>query len=193
MIIACGEALIDFLPRTDNEGAAVYRPFGGGSVFNVAIALGRLGAPTGFFSGLSTDFFGAMLKQSLQDSHVDVSFCKITDRPSTLAFVSLSDGQARYAFFDEGTAGRMLAAADLPALPQTVTALHFGSISLTAEPCGTAYETFMQNEKSVARHFTRSKHPAEPDQESRRVSRAHPPPRRYGRRRQAQPGRSRLD
>jgi fructokinase len=149
MILACGESLIDFLPRTDAEGATVYRPYGGGSVFNVAIALGRLGAPTGFFSGLSTDFFGAMLKQGLLDSHVDVGFCKISDRPTTLAFVSLTDGQARYAFFDEGSAGRMLTEADLPALPLTVSALHFGSISLTAEPCGTAYETFMQNESPL--------------------------------------------
>ena len=147
MIISCGEALIDFLPRKGADGAAVFQPFVGGSLFNVAIALGRLGAPAGFFSGLSTDFFGAMLLEALGKSGVDTRLCRIDAHPTTLAFVSLSgDGSARYAFFDEGSAGRTLTEADLPALPVEVTALHFGSFSLAEEPCGSAYETLMRNE-----------------------------------------------
>ena len=47
MIVCCGEALIDMLPRTSKDGAAVYQPFNGGSIFNTAIALGRLGNMTG--------------------------------------------------------------------------------------------------------------------------------------------------
>ena len=37
-----------------------------------------------------------------------------TDRPTTLAFVSLDEGQATYSFFDENSAVRMLSAAELP-------------------------------------------------------------------------------
>jgi fructokinase len=88
-----------------------------------------------------------MLLDALHASHVDTSLCQIGVRPTTLAFVSLdAGGHARYAFFDEGSAGRMLAEADLPALPATVTALHFGSFSLAQEPCGSAYETLARNE-----------------------------------------------
>jgi fructokinase len=134
------------LPREGADGAAVFQPFVGGSVFNVAIALGRLGVPTGFFGGLSTDFFGATLREALEKSGVDVSFANISDRPTTLAFVTLVEGQARYAFFDEHSAGRMLTDADLPAFPATLRALHFGSFSLAAEPCGSAYETLIQRE-----------------------------------------------
>ena len=108
MIVTCGEALIDMLPRKGADGAAVFQPFVGGSVFNVAVALGRLGVPAGFFGGLSTDFFGTMLRAALEKSRVDVSFANISDRPTTLAFVTLIAGQARYAFFDEHSAGRML-------------------------------------------------------------------------------------
>ena len=86
----------------------------------------------GFFGGLSTDVFGTMLAQALAASGVDLQFAPIVPRPSTLAFVALADGEARYAFFDEGSAGRMLTQTDLPAFPTTVTALHFGSLSLAA-------------------------------------------------------------
>ena len=146
MIVCCGEALIDFLPRKGADGADTFQPFVGGSVLNVAVALGRLGAPAGFFCGLSTDFFGSMIVKALHDSQVDTSLCLMSGRPTTLAFVKLTDGNAEYAFFDEGSAMRTLDQDDLPAIPAVVTALHFGSISLTAEPCGSAYERLMQNE-----------------------------------------------
>lgn len=146
MIVTCGEALIDMLPRNGADGAAVFQPFAGGSVFNVAIGLGRLGVPTGFFGGLSTDFFGTTLREALEKSRVDVSFANLSDRPTTLAFVTLIEGQARYAFFDEHSAGRMLTDADLPAFPAALRALHFGSFSLAAEPCGSAYETLARRE-----------------------------------------------
>ena len=146
MIVCCGEALIDFLPRKGADGADVFQPFAGGSVFNVAIALGRLGAHTGFLSGLSSDFFGDDLLATLKASDVYTGLCVVSEKPTTLAFVTLTDGHARYAFFDEGSAGRMFGPDDLPAIPRDVTAMHFGSISLMAEPCGTAYETLMDNE-----------------------------------------------
>jgi fructokinase len=146
MIVCCGEALIDFLPRKTIDGAQSFQPFVGGSVLNVAVALGRLGIPAGFICGLSDDFFGTMIVEALHASKVDTSLSIVSNRPTTLAFVKLTDGNAEYAFFDEGSAMRMLAETDLPPVPATVTALHFGSISLTAEPCGSTYETLMRNE-----------------------------------------------
>ena len=68
MILCCGEALIDFLPRETREGATAFQPFVGGSVFNTAVALGRLRVPVGFFGGLSTDFFGDQLRDGLMAS-----------------------------------------------------------------------------------------------------------------------------
>ncbi len=147
MIICCGEALIDFLPRSGADGNPVFQPAAGGSPMNVAIAVARLGAKGGFFGGLSTDFFGDILRQALTASGVDLSFVATVQRPTTLAFVKLDKGDARYAFFDENSAGRMLTESDLPAFPKTVAALHFGSFSLAAEPCGSAFEALMQREQ----------------------------------------------
>ena len=147
MIVSCGEALIDFIPHRHADGSLAFRPHPGGSPFNVAIALGRLSVEAGFFGGLSTDFFGTMLRDALDDCAVDSEFAVISRRPSTLAFVDLDEGEARYAFFDEGSAGRMLTEADLPAFPREVTALHFGSISLAEEPCGSTLEELMHREQ----------------------------------------------
>ncbi|MBV0913910.1 carbohydrate kinase family protein [Anianabacter salinae] len=146
MILCCGEALIDMLPRESTGGEAAFAPYPGGAVFNTAIALGRLGAPTGFFSGISTDLFGALLQTALAESQVDTSLLALSNRPTTLAFVTLTGGQASYAFYDENTAGRMLGLGDLPDVPADCAALFFGGISLPVEPCGTAYEALMARE-----------------------------------------------
>lgn len=144
MILACGEALIDMLPRKTAAGEDAFAPYAGGAVFNTAVALGRLGAPAGFFSGLSSDLFGDMLRRQLAESRVDTGPAHLSARPTTLAFVRLVDGQASYAFYDENTAGRMLTEADLPQV--AAEALFFGGISLVGEPCGTAYEALMLRE-----------------------------------------------
>jgi fructokinase len=151
MILSCGEALIDMLPRETVTGEPAFAPYAGGAVFNTAIALGRLGAPSGFFTGLSTDLFGQMLDQTLAASEVDTTLCARSARPTTLAFVTLVQGQASYAFYDENTAGRLLSEADLPDLPAAVDTLFFGGISLVNDPAATAYETLQARANAAGR------------------------------------------
>lgn len=146
MILCCGEALIDMLPRTTSEGEAAFAPYVGGAVFNTAIALGRLGAPAGFFSGLSSDLFGGQLREALGASKVSSTYAHTSPRPTTLAFVRLNKGQATYTFYDENTAGRTLTIEDLPKLGAEIEAMLFGAISLISEPAGSAYEEFMRRE-----------------------------------------------
>ncbi len=146
MILTCGEALIDMLPRTTTEGEAAFAPYAGGAVFNTAIALGRLGAPSAFFSGLSTDMLGELLTTTLDASHVNSRFAARSGRPTTVAFVKLVNGQATYAFYDENTAGRMLALTDLPTLPPEVSTLFFGGISLVNDPAASTYAALQMRE-----------------------------------------------
>ncbi|MBS9478170.1 carbohydrate kinase family protein [Ancylobacter radicis] len=139
VLLCAGEALIDMVPRQMPEGRA-FLPLPGGSVFNTAIAAGRLGVPTAFWYGLSTDLFGDQLRAELARVGVDTALCRPSDRHSTLAFVTLVEGQARYLFLDENTAGRMLTPADLPEVPASVQALFIGGISLVGEPVGSTME-----------------------------------------------------
>ena len=146
MILCCGEALIDMLPRETTRGENGFAPYAGGAIFNTAIALGRLGQPAAFFTGLSDDMMGDILRDTLKQSHVDYRLCATSSRPTTIAFVKLVNGHATYAFYDEGTAGRMLSRDDLPELSDEIEAMHFGAISLIPEPCGETYETLMARE-----------------------------------------------
>ncbi len=146
MILCCGEALIDMLPRLTAAGEAAFVPCPGGGVFNTAVALGRMGATAGLLAGLSTDPLGAILVRGLDAAGVDHRLCPRSARPTTLAFVTLEEGQARYAFHDENSAGRMLTPADLPALPASVRALFFGGISLVSPPAADAYAALMARE-----------------------------------------------
>ena len=149
MILSCGEALIDMLPRTSTLGELCFAPYAGGAVMNTAIALGRLGAPSGFFSGLSTDMLGEILTQTLDASKVDTSFCARSNRPTTVAFVKLVNGQATYAFYDENTAGLMLSQDQLPTLPASVNTLFFGGISLVNDPAASTYAALQARESAT--------------------------------------------
>ncbi len=139
MIFCCGEALIDMIPVETAAGQNSFVPHAGGAVFNTAIGLGRLGVPTGFVSGVSNDLFGDILTTALEESGVNTRYVVTSDRPTTLAFVKLENGQAKYSFYDENTAGRMLDPTKLPELPDSATTLYFGGISLISEPCAEFY------------------------------------------------------
>ncbi len=149
MIICCGESLIDFIPTKDNKA---YQPYPGGSIFNIAVGLGRMQIPVGFLSRLSTDLFGDLLENHLLKSNVDLRFCPRIAGPTTLAFVSLNPqekhAEPQYAFYAEGAVDRSLNIKDLPThFPDNVKALHFGSISLVLEPGASTFESLMRREK----------------------------------------------
>lgn len=139
MIVCCGEALIDMIPLADSAGGQCLKPHAGGAVFNTAIALGRLGVPSEFVSGISNDLFGKVLIDALHASAVGTDHVVRSERPTTLAFVELNGGHATYTFYDENTAGRMLDSQDLPAVPVAAKAMYFGGISLINEPAADFY------------------------------------------------------
>lgn len=140
MILCCGEALIDMLPaESAGPGGHSYHPHCGGAAFNTAIALGRLGEDSALVSGLSTDLFGEQLRQELAASGASAALAVTSARPTTLAFVTLTEGHARYAFWDQGSAMRGIAPRDLPAVPPETCALLFGGISLCNLPMAESF------------------------------------------------------
>lgn len=122
----------------------VYRPKMGGSVFNTARALGRLGVDVQFLSGVSNDPFGEQLIKALHDSHVDTSMITRGNGLTTLAFVHLDDGNATYRFYDENSAGRMIYLQDFPPVSPDVQAMFFGGISLCLDPAASTYHKIFE-------------------------------------------------
>ena len=137
MFLICGEALYDlFVEEATPSGLRIDARIGG-SPFNVAVGLARLGRPAGLLTGVSTDALGDRLAEALEAEGVETRYLARMANPTTLAVVALGpDGGPRYTFYGENAADRSLTRAHLPALPDSVSCLHFGSFSLVVEPTG---------------------------------------------------------
>jgi len=144
MIISLGEALIDFISQKDLQ----FNGFPGGSPMNTSVAISRLGIPCQFLGRISNDIFGTRLIEHLENNSVGTDLILRTDENTTLSFVQKQeDGQAKYAFFANNTADRNLPKEELNkiTIPKETKILHFGSISLSMEPCGSSISEFLLN------------------------------------------------
>lgn len=150
MYLVCGEALFDFFSEEDPSGQASkvnYKAIAGGSPFNVAVGLRRLGIEAALFGGVSTDFLGRRLLQVLRDEGVNAQFLVEFAAPTTLAMVAVgADGSPQYSFRGEGCADRQLTRAHLPPLGDEVRGLHVGSFSLVVQPIGDTLLALVQRE-----------------------------------------------
>ena len=150
MYLVCGEALFDFFSEEDASGQASkvnYKAIAGGSPFNVAVGLRRLGIEAGLLGGLSTDFLGRRLLQVLKDEGVSERFLVEFAAPTTLSMVAVgANGSPQYNFRGEGCADRLLEVAHLPELGDDIRGLHIGSFSLVVQPVGDTLLTLVQRE-----------------------------------------------
>ena len=150
MYLVCGEALFDFFAQADNSehtNTVGYKAIAGGSPFNVAVGLRRLGIDAGLFAGLSTDYLGKRLKQVLLNEGVSDGYWLEIDAPTTLAMVALdANGVPAYSFRGAGCADRQLLAQHLPALGPEVRGMHVGSFSLVVQPIADTLLSLVQRE-----------------------------------------------
>lgn len=136
MYLICGEALFDVFTAPNGPGnRLVLEAVAGGSPFNVAVGLSRLGVPVALLGGISNDSFGERLRQILSDEGVLDDYLVTFEAPTTLAMVALgADGSPRYSFRGEGCADRLLEARHLRPLADNICAIHIGSYSLVVPP-----------------------------------------------------------
>jgi fructokinase len=147
VILIAGEALIDFFPTQREELGFLGKP--GGSPYNVAIGLGRLGVPVGFLGAISTDLFGVHLLRHLEANNVETNFVVRTKHPTALAFVFGAGENPHFYFYGDATADTQLSLENLPKeLPTSIRALHFGSLSMVRAPSNTAFIKLMEQECS---------------------------------------------
>jgi fructokinase len=148
MILVSGEALIDLFIGAPGAAGFTAEAIAGGSPFNVAIGIGRLGRPAAFLSTLSDDAFGSFLAEKLAESGVSSDYIQRLPNVTTLSVVATSSsGQPQYSFYAPDSADRALTPEALPAeLPADVNAIAAGSYALGVEPIASAIETLLRRE-----------------------------------------------
>lgn len=149
MFLICGEALFDvFLQAGQATWPALdYRAVPGGSPFNVAIGVARLGQPSALLGAVSTDFLGQQLQAVLQQENVATRHLLQRALPTTLALVSLdAGGHPQYAFYGDKAPEASLTAAELPTLDEQTAGIHFGSYALVRSPTAETLGKLLQRE-----------------------------------------------
>lgn len=141
-ITTIGEVLIDLTQSGLNgQGIPRFDANPGGAPANLAVAAARLGAKTAFIGRVGHDSFGDYLKRSLQENGVDVRGLSVDQKEhTTLAVVALDErGERTFSFYRDPSADVNLSPEHIPQeLLGNTRILHFGSVSLTADPARTA-------------------------------------------------------
>ncbi|MGH3256457.1 MAG: carbohydrate kinase family protein [Streptosporangiaceae bacterium] len=131
-ITVIGEAVIDLVP---GEQPHSYYAVPGGSPYNVAVGLARLGQRVSLMARLSDTAFGRLLRSHAQAEGIDLAAAPRASEPTTLAVVGLdATAQASYDFYVEGTADWQWTARETSLAPGSSAVLHFGSIASWTPP-----------------------------------------------------------
>jgi len=137
-----GENLIDFVETGMVDGIPQYSANPGGSPFNLAIAASRQGSEVEYLTPVSKDRLGNILAERLTDSGVRLAAPRL-DAPTSLAVVSLEDGQPSYQFYRKGTAERQITWDGLQsALKDRPWVFHIGSLGLSGGDDADLWERF---------------------------------------------------
>ncbi|MDR2780432.1 MAG: carbohydrate kinase [Synergistaceae bacterium] len=144
-VICGGEILFDFIATSKGTGLAgaaefIKRP--GGSPFNIAIGLSRLGTDVSFLVKIGDDEFGGALRNFLIAEGVDMSYIvNGAGHNTTLAMAAADEkGKPEYRFYRDNSADISLSIDELPPVtPREASAYTFGSLSLADNPAGETY------------------------------------------------------
>lgn len=140
-VTALGEVLIDFTPCGKSEaGMNLFEQNPGGAPANVLAALCNLGFKTAFIGKVGDDMHGALLKDTLDKAGIDTEGLVVDDTVfTTLAFVSLKDGERTFSFARKPGADTRLRPEEVKEdIVKNTKIFHCGSLSLTDEPARSA-------------------------------------------------------
>ncbi len=173
MFIVCGEALFDVFATGDTPTGIGFDGRIGGSPFNVALGLARLGQPVGFCGGIGSGFAGERLMRALADEGIRADAVARIDAPTTLSLIGLdARGVPSYAFYGHGAADRLLQPEHLAAIPAAARAFHFGSYAMVVHPVGATQRALVEREyrRSVISYDPNIRTNVEPDLDSWRAT-----------------------
>lgn len=128
MFVVGGESLIDLVPVS--SGADAERvALAGGSPFNCAIALAKLGNDVGFLCPISQDEYGDLLLGPLAEVGVEVLLTERVAAPTTRAIVTFNEKMQASYVFERGADHAFTREGLLAALPKSVELYQIGGFS----------------------------------------------------------------
>jgi fructokinase len=127
IVTVIGEALVDRVP---DEATGKHRATPGGSPFNVAVGLARLGNRTSLMARFAEDDYGRLLRDAAAAVGIDLSGAPRAAERASVATASFdAAARATYEFDIEGTADWQWTAAELRRVDPATEVLHFGSLA----------------------------------------------------------------
>ena len=141
-VVALGELLVDFTQNgVSEQGNLLFEANPGGAPANVLAMLRKLGKRCAFIGKVGKDSFGDMLAKTVEEAGIDIrGLRRDADIPTTLAVVHTFPGGDRdFSFYRKPGADILLRADELDeTLLKDCRIFHFGTLSLTDEPCKSA-------------------------------------------------------
>ncbi|MDG2462522.1 MAG: PfkB family carbohydrate kinase, partial [Planktomarina sp.] len=110
MLVVGGDNLIDLIEISRDDAAVSFAGARGGSGYNTARATARQGQDVGFITPIAQDNLGHFLADKMVADGVALLSPR-SEKPSSLAVVTLVNGQPSYQFYRGDTAERQV---DLP-------------------------------------------------------------------------------
>lgn len=104
VLLSFGEVLVDLLPTEANDKS--HQVIAGGAPANVAVGYAKLGGKSYFAGGISSDDYGVMLKQALENEGVATDYlAEVPGVPTATVVVNLDEnGERTFEFNRQGTA-----------------------------------------------------------------------------------------
>lgn len=132
MILSIGEILADMVGE-QSDGGVTFNAFLGGAPLNVAVNAKQCGSTVGFIGKVGNDPVGSFLTERLKAAGLDYTKIFVDKkRNTTMAFVTLNDGERNFAFFRNDTADYNLKADDIDLNVFTdLNIVHLGSLMLS--------------------------------------------------------------
>ena len=157
-VIALGELLIDFASRgVDAAGYPTMAANPGGAPGNFLATLNAYGAKTGFLGKVGDDAFGHLLLGTLTEAGIETKGIVVDpDVFTTLAFVTFDDkGDRSFSFARKPGADTQLRWEEVDkSMIDDAKVFHFGTLSLTDEPCRTTTQKAVAYAKAQGKLIT---------------------------------------
>ena len=134
MILSIGEILADMIGEKNGE-ELIFKAFVGGAPFNVAVNAKQAGAKVGFISRIGNDVIGRFCVQEAKKFGLDYLDLQQDDETNTtIAFVTLKDGERDFAFNRHDTADYNIAFDEIDFEKyKDLNIIHLGSLMLSED------------------------------------------------------------